>query len=60
MFKELDYRLTPIGPLSLRWRRASPTGADVLEIKLGEEFFDVEPVHRLRPSLCSALLPKEN
>jgi hypothetical protein len=38
MFKELDYRLTPIGPLSLRWRRASPTGADVLEIKRGEEF----------------------
>jgi spermidine synthase len=38
MFKELDYRETPLGALSLR-RRYDPKLRDtVLEIKLGEEF----------------------
>jgi spermidine synthase len=37
-FEELDYRMTPIGALSLR-RRLEPTqGIDVYEIKLGDEF----------------------
>ncbi len=38
LFEELDYRQTPIGPLSLRRRRELSTGDDVFEIKLGEEF----------------------
>jgi spermidine synthase len=38
LFKELDYRETPIGALSLRRRRELSTGADVFEIKLGEEY----------------------
>jgi hypothetical protein len=37
-FEELDYRPTPIGPLSLRRRRELSLGVDVFEIKLGEEF----------------------
>lgn len=38
LFEELDYRVTPIGALSLR-RRWDPThAADVLEIKLGDAF----------------------
>ena len=37
-FEELDYRLTPIGPLSLRRRRELKLGVDVFEIKLGDEF----------------------
>ncbi|MEC5383921.1 spermidine synthase [Aurantimonas sp. C2-6-R+9] len=36
-FKELDYRLTPIGALSLRRRRQLSLGVDVFEIKLGDE-----------------------
>jgi spermidine synthase len=38
LFKELDYRETPIGGLSLRRRRELKLGVDVFEIKLGEEF----------------------
>ena len=38
MFEELDYRETPIGALSLRRRRDLKTGADIFEIKLGDEF----------------------
>jgi spermidine synthase len=38
LFEELDYRVTPIGALSLRRRRALALGVDVFEIKLGEEF----------------------
>jgi spermidine synthase len=38
MFEELDFRPTPIGPLSLRRRRELSTGADVFEIKLGDEY----------------------
>jgi len=34
-FEELDYRLTPIGALSLRRRRELSLGVDVFEIKLG-------------------------
>ncbi len=37
-FEELDYRVTPIGALSLRRRRELRLGVDVFEIKLGEEF----------------------
>ncbi len=37
-FEELDYQPTPIGALSLRRRRESPQGADIFEIKLGDEF----------------------
>ncbi len=38
MFAELDYRETPIGGLSLRRRHDLKLGADVFEIKLGDEF----------------------
>lgn len=37
-FEELDYRPTPIGPLSLRRRREPKLGVDVFEIKLGDEY----------------------
>jgi spermidine synthase len=37
-FEELDYRPTPIGPLSLRRRRELKLDVDVFEIKLGDEF----------------------
>jgi spermidine synthase len=37
-FEELDYRETPIGPVSLRRRRELTLGVDVFEIKLGDEF----------------------
>lgn len=37
-FEELDFRPTPMGVLSLRRRRQLATGADVYEIKLGDEF----------------------
>ncbi|MBK1622661.1 hypothetical protein [Afifella marina] len=38
LFAELDYRPTPIGPISLRRRRELKLGVDIFEIKLGEEF----------------------
>lgn len=38
LFAELDYRITPIGALSLRRRRELSSGADIFEIKLGDEF----------------------
>ncbi|RED52094.1 spermidine synthase [Aestuariispira insulae] len=38
LFKELDYRHTPIGLLSLRRRRELSLDVDVIEIKLGDEF----------------------
>jgi spermidine synthase len=37
-FEELDYRVTPIGALTLRRRRELTHGVDVFEIKLGDEF----------------------
>ena len=37
-FEELDFRPTAIGVLSLRRRRHLATGADIYEIKLGDEF----------------------
>ena len=37
-FEELDYRITPIGALSLRRRRDLSLGIDVFEIKLGDEY----------------------
>lgn len=36
-FEELDYRPTPIGPISLRRRRELRLGVDVFEIMLGDE-----------------------
>lgn len=36
-FEELDYRPTPIGPISLRRRRELLLGVDVFEIMLGDE-----------------------
>jgi spermidine synthase len=36
-FEELDYRPTPIGPISLRRRRELSLGIDVFEIMLGDE-----------------------
>ncbi len=38
LFRELDYRPTPIGALSLRQRREPALGVDVFEIKLGDDF----------------------
>ncbi|HEY1178087.1 MAG TPA: spermidine synthase, partial [Phytomonospora sp.] len=37
-FEELDWKPTPMGEISLRRRREPVTGADILEVKLGEEF----------------------
>ncbi len=37
-FEELDYRPTPIGALSLRRRRDLSSGADIFEIKLGDDY----------------------
>jgi spermidine synthase len=37
-FEELDFRPTPMGVLSLRRRRQLSSGADIYEIKLGDEF----------------------
>src|SRR5258708_2010784 len=37
-FEELDFRPTPMGVLSLRRRRSLTTGADIFEIKLGDEY----------------------
>lgn len=37
LFKEIDYRDTPIGPISLRRRRLISLGVDVFEIILGDE-----------------------
>lgn len=37
-FEELDFRRTRIGDLSLRRRREPATGADVIEVKLGDHF----------------------
>ena len=37
-FEELDYRVTPLGAVSLRRRRLPPDGEDVFEIKLGDDF----------------------
>src|SRR5260221_10949878 len=37
-FEELDYRVTPIGALSLRRRRELSLGIDVFEIKLGDDY----------------------
>lgn len=37
LFEELDYQITPIGPVSLRRRWLAALGADVLEVMLGDE-----------------------
>lgn len=38
MFEELDYRITPLGALSLRRRRDLGGGDDIYEIILGDEY----------------------
>lgn len=37
-FKELDYRPTPLGALTLRWRIDPASGEEIYEIKLGDDF----------------------
>lgn len=37
-FKELDYRPTPLGALTLRWRMDPVSGEEIYEIKLGADF----------------------
>lgn len=37
LFEELDYRATPMGPISLRRRRVLSLGEDVFEVMLGDE-----------------------
>jgi spermidine synthase len=37
-FEEIDWRPTPLGDISLRRRRDPASGADVYEVKLGDEF----------------------
>ncbi|MET7683937.1 spermidine synthase [Streptomyces sp. NPDC005423] len=37
-FEEIDWQPTPIGEISLRRRRHPESGADVYEVKLGDEF----------------------
>ncbi len=37
LFEELDYRATPMGPISLRRRRLLSLGEDVFEVMLGDE-----------------------
>lgn len=37
MFEELDYRVTPMGAISLRRRRVLSLGIDVFEVMLGDE-----------------------
>jgi len=37
MFEELDYRVTPMGAISLRRRRVLSLGVDVFEVMLGDE-----------------------
>lgn len=38
LFQELDYQLTPLGPISLRRRRSAQHETDIYEVKLGDEF----------------------
>jgi spermidine synthase len=61
-FEELDYRPTAIGALSLRRRRHLATGADVYEIKLGDEFlmsslFTVAEIELARLGLAALTRP---
>ena len=62
LFEELDYRETPIGPVSLRRRRELTLGVDVFEIKLGDEFLMsslfVDRRLRWRVSAGRALAPE--
>lgn len=37
-FEEVDWRPAPLGDISLRRRRYLPSGEDVYEVKLGDEF----------------------
>ncbi|MDT0444672.1 spermine/spermidine synthase domain-containing protein [Streptomyces johnsoniae] len=37
-FEEIDWRTTPMGEISLRRRREPVSGAEVYEVKLGDEF----------------------
>lgn len=52
-FDELDYRETPLGPLSLRRRRLhSLGGIDVYEVKLGEAFLMSSLFHEVEVALA--------
>lgn len=62
MFEELDYRVTPIGALSLRRRRDLRLGQEVLEIKLGDAFlmsshFTASEVALARLGLADCCVP---
>lgn len=64
-FEELDYRLTPIGALSLRRRRELSLGVDVFEIKLGDEFlmsslFTASEIALARLGLAALVRHKSN
>ena len=51
-FEELDYRVTPLGALSLRRRRLPPSGEDIFEIKLGDEFLMTSLFTASEPALA--------
>ncbi len=53
-FEELDYRETPLGPVSLRRRTLqSLGGVEVFEIKLGEEFLMSSLFHEVEVALAN-------
>ena len=61
-FEELDFRPTPMGVLSLRRRRSLTSGADIFEIKLGDEFlmssqFTVAEIELARLGLAALRRP---
>jgi spermidine synthase len=62
-FEELDWRETPLGEVSLRRRFDPAAGAEVYEVKLGEEFlmsslFTVAEVELARLGLAAAAGPE--
>lgn len=61
-FEELDYRPTPLGPLSLR-RRIDPKLGEVFEIKLGQEYLMTSAFTESEIALANMaldLLPEAN
>lgn len=52
-FEELDYQVTPLGPLSLRRRRMlSLGGLDVYEVQLGDAFLMSSLFHKVEEALA--------
>ena len=52
-FEELDFRQTPLGELTLRRRRvAALDGAEVFEVKLGEDFLMSSMFHEVEVALA--------